>query len=43
MIKSKNHVYEVLTVFYKYKKQKIYFDITLIETYGIKAIQKKKK
>ena len=42
-IKSKNHVYEVLTVFYKYKKQKIYFDITLIETYGIKAIQKKKK
>ena len=42
-IKSKGHVYEVLTVFYKYEKQKIYFDITLIETYGLKAIQKKKK
>ena len=42
-VKSKDHVYEVLTVFYKYKKEKIYFDITLIQTYGLKAIQKKKK
>lgn len=42
-IKSNNHIYEVLTVFYKYKKQKIYFDITLIETLGVKSIQKKKK
>lgn len=42
-IKRKNHVYEELTVFYKYKKQKIYFDITLIETLGVKSIQKKKK
>jgi hypothetical protein len=42
-IKRNDHVYEVLTVFYQYKKQKIYFDITLIETYGLKAIQKKKK
>jgi|TARA_B100000795_G_scaffold95302_1_gene69881 hypothetical protein len=41
--KSKNHVFEVLTVFYKYEQQKIYFDITLIETLGLKSIQKKKK
>lgn len=42
-IKKNNHVYEVLTVYHKHEKKKVYFDITLIETYGLKAIQKEKK
>jgi len=42
-ITSNNHIFEVLTVFYKYEIQNIYFDITLIETLGVKSIQKKKK
>lgn len=42
-IKKKGHTYEELTVFYKFKEQKFYFDITLIETLGIKDLKKKKK
>lgn len=42
-IKKKDHTYEVVTAYYQHKEQKIYFDVTLIETLGVKAIQKKKK